>query len=239
MKVLLIRQEVDSLRTASLLEQIGLTPVLFPLFEKTDLGFHTVDANPDFLVFTSANGVGGHSSAYPESNKNRLVYAVGPRTADALLKNGYKNIRQGEGNAADLARLVIADQSGQGMKGTYFCGKHQAFDMKAALAVADIPIELCEIYQIKRLCPVKQRFLEALDSVKGGMVSLYSPQSAVHFMSLINEYEAGAMLDTICMLVISKKTAVAADNNLVKAMHISDVPNEQGMIEMAKAISTV
>lgn len=237
MKVLLIRREADGLRTAALLEQNGLIPVILPLFEKIDIAAPKEMTSPDFLVFTSAAAVESVSANELADFDHVPAYAVGPRTADALKNKEYSNVRMGSGNANDLALLIRSDHEAQKARGIYYCAEDRAFDMQGALAKSGISLEQREVYRMEKCFVEKDRFLQALNSVQNGAILIFSQRSADHLLHLVRQYEAYSLLETIEFIAISEKTCLTLGNELVKSVHISDVPNETSMIDKVKSLS--
>ncbi len=237
MKVLLIRRASESLRTAVRLKEAGFETEVFSLFEKRGIAHQPRLTEPDFLVFTSAAGAESFSLGSIEVNWDIPVYSVGPRTSEALVEIGYKNIRQGDGDAQQLAQRIIAEQSANMGKGIHVCGEDRAFDLTAALKVHSIELELCVAYRIEAIVPDRTAFEYCMNSLKDGFVFLYSPASARHFSKLIGMLDLTDKSRLLSVVAISEKTSLAASNGLVKNIYLAENPNEQAMIDKLIEVS--
>lgn len=236
MKVLLIRRKEDSQRTAKRLEDLGFEPVLFPLFEKVMLENAPSNKNPDFLVFTSGAGAESVSEEDTQRFSQLPVYAVGPRTAAILDAKGYKNIRKGMAGAKKLAEDICKDFGGTAHKGLYYCGIERAFDMREALTRCNITLEICEVYQIRRLEPDMKSFKNTLKSLNGGAILLYSQKSSEHFGALVDASDEVELPVTIHLIGISENAILPLREKRVKSIEVAQIANEEGMIEKLKSI---
>ncbi|MDP3525288.1 MAG: uroporphyrinogen-III synthase [Hoeflea sp.] len=116
MRVLVTRPEPGGARTAARLVQAGHDPVLLPLFETR------VTASPQDLP--PADRIGGliatsaRAFALFETGDLRdtafldvPVHAVGPATARAAQRVGFRDIHEGAGTASDLTQALIGRQA--------------------------------------------------------------------------------------------------------------------------------
>ncbi len=104
--------------------------------------------NPDALAFTSKHGVEGYrrySLDFPVSSSGKVVYAVGPSTAEQLFKTGLNAHVPELHNAAALARFII-DEMGTG-KIAWFCGNRRREEFENLLSDAGFEVLAVVAYQ--------------------------------------------------------------------------------------------
>lgn len=108
-RVLVLRPEPGASRTAALLGQAGMEPVVYPLFDVEALAWEPPDADAfDALLLTSANAV-RHAGPALARYGALPCYCVGEATAAAARDAGLADVRVGGGDAATTVPLLLAD----------------------------------------------------------------------------------------------------------------------------------
>ncbi|MEM0937975.1 MAG: uroporphyrinogen-III synthase [Pseudomonadota bacterium] len=124
------------------------------------------------LAFTSENAV--RVAAPFLSAPGRVVWCVGPRTAEAAREAGLVP-KDAQGDAADLAALLATDAPRGDI--VHLSGLHQAGDLVARLRRAGLAARRVAIYdQIAR--PLSEAALAAFDGGRPIILPLFSPRSA-------------------------------------------------------------
>ncbi len=141
--VLILRPRDSALRTAAKVRDLGLEPIVDPLFELESIDWAPPDVSQfDSLLLTSANAVTFAGQAL-EKLSGLPVLAVGEKTAEAARKAGLTIAETGNGGAAELLAGLPDDQYVQILRLT---GKdHVALDPSGR------NIETRKVYQARSL----------------------------------------------------------------------------------------
>lgn len=107
MRLWVTRSQPGADRTAESLRAKGHEPVVQPVLEA-----ETLDAKLDLtgaaaLAFTSAHAVAAFASLSPA--RGWPVFVTGEATAKAAEGAGFADIRSADGDATDMARLILAE----------------------------------------------------------------------------------------------------------------------------------
>ncbi len=107
MRILVTRPEHDARRTAKKLEALGHSALCAPLMTVQPTQTPPPSGPFDIILVTSANGA-ARLDALPGWH-GRIVYAVGPRTAKAVLAMGdVADMRIAEGDAVSMIAQITA-----------------------------------------------------------------------------------------------------------------------------------
>ncbi|MEO0441484.1 MAG: uroporphyrinogen-III synthase [Pseudomonadota bacterium] len=141
--VLILRPRDSALRTAAKVRDLGLEPIVDPLFELESIDWAPPDVSQfDSLLLTSANAVTFAGPAL-EKFSDLPVLAVGEKTAEAARKAGLTIAESGNGGAAELLAGLPDDRYVQMLRLT---GKdHVALDPSGR------KIENRKVYQARSL----------------------------------------------------------------------------------------
>jgi uroporphyrinogen-III synthase len=161
MRILVTRPEPDGERTAAKLRARGCEVMLAPL-----LRVETVDADLDGIwhavAVTSVNAlraIADHPAL--EALLESPAYAVGGRTADAALAQGFANVISANGDVGDLAG-VMKTHLQPGMRVLYLAGEERSGDLTGALAAAGIEVATRMVYRTLALSAFPPDVREAL-----------------------------------------------------------------------------
>lgn len=207
MKVLIVRPQPGADETAARARELGLDPIVAPLFETRPLDWTPPDPTAFYAVLlTSANAarLGGDGLrpllALP-------CYAVGERTAVAALAAGFTDVRIGPSDGAALAVMAERD----GARSMLHLGGRDHVAVGNATPIAVYASE-----------PTG-----ALPPDPGGTVALlHSPRAASRFAELAPDR------GTIVIAAISAQTAAAADGGW-KQVAIAVAPRDEALLELA------
>jgi uroporphyrinogen-III synthase len=109
--VIVTRAQPGADETAAHLAQLGYRAILSPMLKIVDTGLDraTLESVTE-LVFTSANGVRAFLTS-GAGTESFTAWCVGPATTAAAREAGFANIVEGDGDADDLARLILTARS--------------------------------------------------------------------------------------------------------------------------------
>ena len=182
MHVLVTRPEPDGERTAAKLRARGCDVMLAPL-----LRIETIDADLDgawqAVAVTSVNAL--RAIADNPALKTLLAspaYAVGGRTADAALAQGFENVIAADGDVGDLAR-VMKTHLRAGARVLYLAGDDRSGDLAGDLAAAGIEVATRVVYRAVALSEFPLDVREALTAGWVDGVLHFSRRSAETYVN--------------------------------------------------------
>jgi uroporphyrinogen-III synthase len=190
MRLLVTRPEPDGALTAEALRARGHDVMLAPLLDIEPLPDADLGAGPwGGVLITSANAV---RAVAAHARKPELLalplYAVGRRSAEAARAAGFADVVSADGDAADLARLVVARPGGTGsatgLPLLYLAGEDRAADLAGALTAQGIAAHVVVVYHAVVATSLPATVKDALAAGAIDGVLHYSPRSADAFVAL-------------------------------------------------------
>lgn len=166
------------------------------------------------LAFTSVNGVDAFAAL--TDRRDRPVFAVGDRTAEAAGAAGFGDVRSAGGAIEDLAALLRAEASGAVLIPG---AREPAGDMAALLAGSDAEPRLLPVYA-------------AVETGKGApdafdAVLIHSPRAGRALAALM----AAERARNAVAVVISETAAAPLRGLPWREIRIAPHPDENGMTE--------
>ena len=162
MHLLVTRPEPDGERTAAKLRARGCEVMLAPLLRIEPIDADLDGSLGDALALTSVNALRAIAS---QPGLERLlatpVYAVGGRTADAALAQGFADVISADGDVGDLARLMQAHLR-PGARVLYLAGEDRSGDLAGDLAAAGIEVTTRVVYRAVAVAQFPPDVREAL-----------------------------------------------------------------------------
>ncbi|MCB1386263.1 MAG: uroporphyrinogen-III synthase [Nitratireductor sp.] len=230
MKVLLTRRSEDNARMVPVFARHGLETVSLPLVELEDSGCRLPEGEADFTIFTSAAAVAILARRGVAPLAGKPAYAVGERTSDALAMLAYKDIRIGDGSAADLAARIIAEQSAAmagapSPTGLYLCGETRRAELEQRLEAAGIALVIAELYRLRPLDMRRQALETALAAVRGGAIAVFSAESGLRLMAQVRRHGMETHLSTLLLAGISEPAIRPLPANLFRKVIHADGPD--------------
>ena len=225
MHLLVTRPEPDGERTAAKLRARGCEVMLAPLLRieniATDLGgeWHAV-------VVTSVNAL--RAIADNPALKTLLAspaYAVGGRTADAALAQGFENVISADGDVSDLGR-VMKTQLAAGARVLYLAGDDRAGD----LAGAGVDVAMRVVYRAVALTTFPFDLAEALTAGWLEGVLHFSRRSAAIYVDCAAA--AGITEPALAPVhyCLSQQVAQPLEAAGARAVRVASAPNEAALI---------
>ena len=170
-RVWITRAPPGAAATAAAVRAHGHRPRVAPLIAVRPVA----PAPPDLdgvaaLAFTSAAGVRAFAAMCPR--RDRPVFAVGGATAAAARTAGYREVRDADGSARDLAALIAAAAPAGPVLAPG--AREPAFDLAAALAGAGVAASALAVYETAAAAPPPARALRLLAAGRWDAVLLQS-----------------------------------------------------------------
>jgi uroporphyrinogen-III synthase len=231
--VLILRPADSAAATAAAVRAMGFAPVLLPLAKIVDTGNPIPAGRFDAVALTSGAAARVDSARRPDALSAILslpAYCVGAATAGAARKAGWQAVRSADGDAADLARMLIRDFAGRKAKVLYLCGHDRAFDLSAAIRPHEILVVAVAVYRAELIEP-------ACDDLIGHIrrcdtVLLYSARTARHFFAMAARCRAD--LSKLTLLAISETVAAVIPAELRSAARVAAQPEEPAMLALLR-----
>ncbi len=176
MRVLVTRALDEAERTGSRLGERGHEALIAPLTAIHATGELPPSETFDALIVTSLHGA-PYLSALPQA-KTAPVFAVGPRTAEAVRAAGAGDVRVGEGDAVSLIRL-IPEQMHPGAALLHIAGRDRKPEPEASLVKAGYAVRIWPAYEATAAERLPQELAAALTERTLDVVLHYSRRSAL------------------------------------------------------------
>jgi uroporphyrinogen-III synthase len=130
MRIWVTRTAPGNHSTVESLQALGHDVVCVPVLDVRRVDPGPLRSLPDAIVFTSGNGVRHHPIC--SEALDLPVFTVGNRTADAVMRAGYRNVRSADGDLGDLQRLIL-DELPPPCRIVHFGAREPAGDLKSHL----------------------------------------------------------------------------------------------------------
>lgn len=206
MKLLILRPEPGASRTAIRAREMGLEPIVAPVFAIRKLDPPAVDPSRfEAVLLTSANGA-RHA---PPGLSGMPCFAVGESTAAAARQAGFADVRTGPSDGAAAAAMI--ERAGM-KRAIHLCGReHLPQD-------AGIAIERLVVYAAEPL---------PWDPLEGPLVAaIHSPRAGARFAELTRDRSR------IAVAAISAAAAAATGEGWA-AKAVAVAPRDEALLELA------
>jgi len=191
-----------------------LAPLYSPLIQITAQPDPVDMRASDAAIFTSANGV-----LHAPPGQGRAAFCVGTATTAAARAKGWN--AQHAGDDADGLVATIA-QIAPGQRLFHLSGTHTRGNITQRLSQAGLSTAHHAVYD-QILCPLTPDAMTCLHGGKPAIVPLFSPRTAAHFASQIND------LGSVHVVALSPAVADAIQGKLVASLTVVPHPNAQAM----------
>jgi len=209
-RIIVLRPEPGASETAARARQLGLDPMVIPMFKVEPLPWSVPDpAGFDAVLLTSANALrhGGEGLA---TLLNLPVYAVGKAAADAARSAGFAVAMIGADGVDALLAMVPS-----GLRLLHLCGE----DRKPA-APTGHAIEQVMVY---RAAPVGSPPLAAIED---GVVLVHSPRAGRRLAELV------PTRGSIRIAALSPAAAAAVGSGW-QAIEAAEEPTDEALLALA------
>jgi uroporphyrinogen-III synthase len=187
------------------------------------------------LIFTSANGV--RSFAGRSAERSLPAYAVGMRTADALRKAGFTDVRGAAGDACLLAEFV-RDTLGNAGPVLHLAAKDVARDLEPLLAPAGIAVDAVALYEAVPTAGFSKGLVDALYACTIESVLFFSVRTAATFGTLAKKHGLAEMTSSISALCLSNQVAAEAGKLPWRTIMVAPEHSAQSLIALLPRAGT-
>lgn len=229
MHLLVTRPEPDGERTAAKLRARGLEVMLAPL-----LSIENIDADLDgawhAVAVTSVNALRAVAdNPALETLLASPAYAVGGRTADAALAQGFENVISADGDLGDLVR-VMKTHLRSGARVLYLAGEDRSGDLAGELAPAGIEVATRVVYRAVALSTFPADVGAALAAGWLDGVLHFSRRSAATYIGCAAA--AGIMERALAPAhyCLSQQVAQPLEAAGARTVRVATAPNEAALI---------
>jgi uroporphyrinogen-III synthase len=223
-KVWITRAQPGAQATAARVRTLGLEPIVEPLLEVRPLACGEIDlASAVALAFTSANAVAAFAAR--SSARDRPVFAVGAATAAAARQAGFVDIVCGDGDVADLARLIAAHPLSASGTILHLSAAEAAGDLVGALAAGGVEARRVVLYETiaRPEGPAARAALASSD-----LALLHSPRAA----GILRERLAGWPTPRLVVLCLSPAVAAPLRDAGFARLEAASAPTEAALVDL-------
>ena len=221
--VIVTRTQPGADETAAGLTERGYRAILSPMLEIVPTGLDPAAlAGVRDLILTSANGVRAFAASGAPAT-GRTAWCVGPSTASAAREAGFSRVVEGDGDAEDLARMIIGARSEVAGPMLHIANDAAAGNLVATLKQAGLEARFAAAYRTE---PATTLSAPALEALTAGPVLLlvHSAKGAAALA------QSGAKLDRATIVAISPAAAAPLKGLQFAGLHIAARPNEDALM---------
>lgn len=230
MHVLLTRPREDSERLAADLRACGHRVTLAPMLLIRPLGGGAIDvAGAQAILFTSVNGV--RTGAARLSRRDRPVFAVGDRTAQAARRAGFADVRSADGDAGDLAALIAKTLTPQDGPLLHMAGADVGDRLADAARKAGFGLQREIVYEAAPAQTLPADAAKAIDEGDIDLVLLYSPRTARRFVELAGPDAIARVHAGMLSAAVADAALKAAGGARFKGVTVAPAPNQAALLE--------
>lgn len=222
MRVVVLRATPDAVGTGARLRALGHDAVLAPVTAYAPTGRPPPTGDFAALLLTSAAA----APCCAALRKDRPVFAVGARTADAARAAGFADVREGAGAAADLVRAVSAVVPA-GAELLHAAGRDRKAEPGRSLSGEGFRVTVWECYAAEALPALPMSLAPDLAAVPAAAALHYSRRSAALAAAL---FDAAGLAETfagLAHLCLSADVATALPGLRVL---VADEPTEAALL---------
>ena len=206
MHVLLTRPLEDSLELIKRFKEIGFTVSHLPLIKINRIDYPKINASDyKVVIFTSSNAIRYLDTK--EFNKKNQCFCVGEATEKTAKEKGFYNTFSASGNVRSLRELILQNLEKKKDKILYVSGKFISYDLDRDLIKDGLNIQRIINYSVSHTKDLSPNFLSELKKRIPDIVYVYSQNSAVSFLNLIQKYEVSDYWMKTNLMCIGEKTS--------------------------------
>lgn len=216
MKLLIARPEPGASASAERARQLGLDPVVAPLFHIRPLPWEAAGPDGfDALLVTSANAV-RHAGDGLARFTGLRCYAVGEASAEAARGAGFGDVRIGPSDGAATVAIMAAD----GVRRAFHpCGRDCAGLGETKVEILHMPVYTADA--VEQLPGHARAALE-----EGALLLIHSPRAGALLARLVRD-KAG-----VAVAAISAAAAEAAGSGW-RSVAVAEAPRDEALLELA------
>lgn len=182
------------------------------------------------LIFTSANAVRCLSGL--TDVRNKLVLAVGDRTAQEALNHGFADVVSVSGAGEDLVRHVRSAYTPRSGTFLHVRGEEIACDVEALLSACGYDIRSRIVYRTEKAQTFSSACLEALANGKITDALFFSPGAARTFCDLVDRYGHASSLCSINSLCLGPRVVKSVEGKSWRCVRVADRPDLDSVLDL-------
>jgi uroporphyrinogen-III synthase len=227
--VLITRHEAAANRLATELGgrgfQIDIDPMLVIRPTGAPLSLNGVQA----ILLTSTNGA--VALADTTGRRDLIIFAVGDATAQAAAEAGFSEVRNANGDAAALARLVSTDADPAAGALLHVSGGHVASDLTGVLERGGFTVRRTVLYQAGTPDALSRDTCDLLAGDKIDAVLFFSPRTASTFVTLTRQAGVADRCAGVWALCLSDAVAGECAGLAWRGVTVAASPDAPSLIE--------
>ncbi len=229
MSILVTRPEPGASRTLAVLAQHGLIGIPAPLFDIAMTDAPRPTGKFAALIVTSANGAAGLAPAFADLAADIPVFAVGDRTADAMVEAGFTQVSSASGDSKALAKLVSASVAPR-YRLLLVTGEDHKDALPAALTAAGYEAATWTRYKAVALAELPESIKARLRD--GGITSAlhYSRRAAETFVALAGSAGLAGEIAKLAHHALSDDVAQPLAAAGCSNIRIASAPTEERLL---------
>ena len=157
------------------------------------------------IIFTSANALKFLDTKMID--KKIICFCVGIATEKKALSVGFQNVVTAEGNVRNLKELILQNFNSSLGKLIYVSGEIISNNLDKELISLGYNVQRVINYTSKPNYQLDEKFIEKLRSNMPDVVYIYSQNSALSFLKLINSYKLNDFWMNTNLMCISEKSS--------------------------------
>jgi uroporphyrinogen-III synthase len=181
------------------------------------------------IAVTSANAAPALGAA-----RHLPVFAVGPASAAAARGAGSTRVEAADGDAASLARLIVASCRPQRGAILHVCGTEIRPGLAEALTEAGFRVLRQEVYRAR---PARALSAQTRTALRTGIdgVLLFSPRTALIFGELVVRHGLEHCLGATDACCLSDAVAESCRKLVWRGVRIAARPDQDALVELLEA----
>jgi uroporphyrinogen-III synthase len=236
MRVLVTRPEPDASRSAERLDRLGHEAVVLPLSQifSTSVAETVSPSEFDAVAVTSTNAVRYAPPALLAALKRLRCHAVGTSTAKAAQAAGFEDVVQGPGDAAGLAKSILADLPETGRL-LYLTGRIRMPEFERQLQAGGLSVTAILVYDTQKISHAADFVLSRLDGKGVDAVLLYSANGAEVYGRMASTPGLAQSLGNARLLCLSGRVEAALPPPLRAFAETASRPDEASLFALLDA----
>lgn len=239
MRALITRPLVDARRTADLLRDRGVEPVIEPLFSISTIPAARVDtADAQGFLITSANGARSLGEVLRSDHAEAFAlpaYCVGDATAATARGCGFTKVFSADGDVEALAALVRRKaRPGDGVL-IHAVGTHVAGDLAGMLGADGFTVRRQRLYETRQAVALSRETVDLLATNGVHAALFYSPRTAKIFVDLARKAKVADACANIVAYCLSRAVAEKLGSIPFARVRTAAEPNQDSLLALVDA----
>ena len=225
--MLVTRPEPGASETAARLSALGFSPVLAPVMTVVQRAVKAT-GQPQAVLVTSGNAI----PALPALLHQLPLLAVGDASAARATAAGFRDVRSAGRDAAALADLAAAQLSPAAGPLLLASGEGQGMALAAALRSRGFAVWRRVAYATQPAAALQPAARSALGGGAVRAALFFSPQSARHFVTILQRDTPAEVVRGIEALAISRPTEAALQGLPWLRVRVASHPNQEELLKL-------